>query len=303
MTNLDKKEIVRLILQEKNSLGSSRKVANRCDVSPATISQMVNENWQNIADEMWQKVATALNYNRAGWQIAETTNYKMVNTVLNDARYERMFMAISHKAGSGKSATINHYKETDTTGNVFVIQAREWSRREFLLNLCKVLGIHPGNGYVSVDNLGQKVIKFLLERQDNYPLLVIDEADKLRPSALRYIIPLYNELEDKAGIVISGTDNLEKEIKQGVQYNKKGYDELDSRFGRNFIHLIGATLSDVKAICEANGINDHELQKAIFQDASPVRKNIKEHFIQVVEDLRRVKRAIKSNLLKIKHAA
>lgn len=298
LTKLDKKQIVSLIDEEKNRLGSYRKVANRCGVSAGTISQMANEKWELIKDELWLKVGKYLGHANTGWQIAETTNYRMIKTVLDDARAESMFMAISHKAGSGKTATINHYRAVNANEAVFVIQAREWAKREFLLNLCQVLGIDVGKGYVTVDKLGQKVIKFFNDRQTAKPLLIVDECDKLKPSALRYLIPLYNELEDKVGVVISGTDNLEKEIKKGVQYNRKGFDELDSRFGRNFIHLVGATYKDVQAVCEANGITDNEKQKIIFEDSEPTRINYRDRYIKVVEDLRRVKRAIKREVLR-----
>lgn len=297
ITKLEKTEIVSLIDEEKDRLGSYRKVANRCGVSAATVSQMANEKWDLIRDEMWWKVAKSLGYANSGWQIAETTNYRLIKQVLDDARAESMFMAISHKAGSGKTATIVHYAKS-AADNVFVIQSREWARREFLMNLCQTLGIDPGKGYVSVDKLGQKVIKFFNDRQAYKPLLVIDEADKLKPSALRYLIPLYNELEDKLGLVVVGTDNLEKEIKRGVHYNKKGYDEIDSRFGRHFIHLIGATYKDVQAICAANGIDDEQTHQAVWEDASPMRVNWRQKYIKVVEDLRRVKRSVKRELLK-----
>lgn len=298
LTKLDKKQIVSLINEEKNRLGSYRKVANRCGVSAGTISQMANDKWQLIKDELWLKVGKYLGHTNTGWQIAETTNYRMITQVLDDARAESMFMAISHKAGSGKTATINHYRAMNANEAVFVIQAREWAKREFLVSLCQTLGIAVGKGYVTVDKLGQKVIKFFNDRQGVKPLLIIDEADKLKPSALRYLVPLYNELEDKAAVVISGTDNLEAEIKRGVQYNRKGFDEIDSRFGRNFIHLVGATFNDIADVCKANGITDHEKHRIIFEDSGPTRISYRNKYVKVVEDLRRVKRAIKRELLR-----
>lgn len=298
LTKLEKKQITGLIHEEKGRLGSYRKVANRCGVSAGTVSQIIHDQWELIKDELWLKIANALGYSNAGWQVAETTNYRMISRVLDDARVESMFMAISHKAGSGKTATINHYRTMHAEQPVFVIRAREWARREFLQNLCQVLGLDKGSGYVTVDKLGEKIIRFFSDRQVLKPLLVIDEADKLKPSALRYLIPLYNELEDKVGVVISGTDNLEKEIKRGVEYNKKGFDEMDSRFGRNFIHLVGATYKDVKAVCEVNGVKEVDVQKMIFDDASPIRREYRGRYVKVVEDMRRVKRAIKRELLR-----
>lgn len=294
LNDSDKIKICSLIEAEIQRTGSQSKVATRCSVSDATISNMRSNKWANIADKIWNKVAGVVNYNAASdkWVIAPTTNYKLIHQVLSDAQSASLFMAISHKAGSGKTATIQTFRENDRTGNVFVLQSEEWARREFLVNLCRSLGIQEGKGYETVNLMSDKVIRFFLERRSYKPILVIDEADKLKPSALRWLINFYNKLEDKVGCVICGTDNLEKEIRRGVKYNTKGYDELDSRFGRSFIKLIGATQTDVRAICEANGITNELEQTTIFNEASPIEINHRGKFLRVVEDMRRIKRLI-----------
>ncbi|SDE82393.1 ATP-binding protein, partial [Riemerella columbipharyngis] len=232
------------------------------------------------------------------WQLAETLNFKKVTNVLNDAKNAGLFMAISYKAGSGKTAALTHYAELNNENFVFYIQAREWAKREFLRELCQNLGIKEEKGYTSVDTLGMKVIEFFTKRKGKYPLLIVDEADKLKPSALRWFITLYNELEDEMGLIIAGTENLEKTIKKGVKYNKLGFDELDSRFGRKFINnLIGARLQDVEAICTANGISDKSGIKKIFDECEPTSIIVQGQSIKVVEDLRRLKRVIKRELL------
>jgi hypothetical protein len=309
MTDLQKEQILQAIKDEVSRLGSQNKVATKCEVSSATISQMLNHNWELIKAELWQKVAQALDINTAEqWQIAETTNYRMVFSVLSDAKNASLFIPISHKAGSGKTTALTTFANLYASSNVFYIQAREWARREFLIELCKVLGIKQDSGYTTVDVLGQKVIQFFAQRTGKQPLLIVDEADKLKPSALRWFITLYNEMEDKMGVVISGTDNLEKTIKAGVKYNKLGFDELDDRFGRKFIHLIGATFKDFKTICESNGLKDRNLTptstdksktlfEQLFKECEPTVATIGGDSIKVVESFRRIKRVIKRELL------
>lgn len=302
MTNLQKKEIVQAIHEEKARLGSYARVATKVGVSEATISQMRNENWELIKDTMWQKVAQALGFVSNSWQLAETLNFRKITNVLNDAKNANLFMAISYKAGSGKTATLSNYAELNNEECVFYIQAREWAKREFLYQLCKNLGVDTGKGYISVDALGMKVIDFFAKRKGKNPLLIVDEADKLKPSALRWFISLYNELEDEMGLIIAGTENLEKTIKQGVKYKRLGFDEIDSRFGRKFINdLIGARKQDVELICQANGINDKVLINNIFKDCEPTKILIQGQTIEVVEDLRRLKRVIKRELIQQKY--
>ncbi len=299
MTNVQKNEIVNA-LKTEISFSSGKKVSIKLGVSNATVSNMINGVWDLIKDELWLKVAHALNMNFAGWQVAETTNYRKMTTIFRDAKSESFFIPIAHKAGSGKTAAIDAFVAENSDQAVYRIQAREWAKREFLTNLIQSLSIPAPKGVVSVSKLGDMVIEFFIKREFQKPLLIIDEADKLKAPALRFLIDFYNALEDKVGVVIVGTENLEKEIKKGVRSQAKGYDEIDSRFGRKFQHLIGATANDVKMICEANGISDKKLQEAIFIECTPVSMVIENQSFKIVEDMRRVKRIIKRELLKIK---
>jgi hypothetical protein len=106
----------------------------------------------------------------------------------------------------------------------------------------------------------------------------MDEADKLSDQVLYFFITLYNQLEGHCGIVLAATPHLEKRIKRGIKLNKKGYTEIFSRLGRKFIELKGVCFSDVKAICQANGVNGATGIKEIWDDCEG--------------DLRRVKRKI-----------
>lgn len=297
MTAQQKQEIALLLEEEKARLGSYAKVAVKCDVSDATISLIVNGKYDEVRTGMWNKVAAAIGWRPDGWQLVEITNTKLLHRVYEDCRKASLFMAVSHRAGSGKTAASKAYVAAQKSG-VYLIQAREWGRREFLLNLCRMLGIDPGRGYIHTDEMVMQIVAFFKARARFRPLLIIDETDKLRPAALRAIITFYNELEEQLGMVVMGTDNLEKEIKRGVRFNMKGFDEIDSRFGRNFIHLVGATLADVAAICEANGIQDKAQCKAIFDECEPRQVMIQNRSYQVVEDLRRVKRAVQRELLR-----
>lgn len=304
MNNLQRSEVIALINQEKERLGSYRAVANKAGISDATISQMVNQKWEQIADNMWLKVAAAVGWKPQGWVLTEITNTKILYSVFRDAKTKSAFFAVSHRAGSGKTASAKSFAETEYRSGVYFLQCREWGRNGFLQNLCQELGIDPGRGYMSADDLLQKVIRFFQDRVNMKPLLIIDEADKLRPAALRALIPMYNNLEGQLGLVILGTDNLEKEIKRGVKYNLKGMDEIDSRFGRNFIHLYGANKADVQRICEANGLTNKTLAAAIFTECEPRQVKIGDNqYSMMIEDLRRLKRCIEREQLRAQEAA
>jgi hypothetical protein len=300
ITEAQKKEIIDLINESVKLLGSASAVATRCGVSNAAINLMQQDKYQTKGSDMWLKVAATLGWRSSGWQVVDTTNIRQAYSLLADAQTECLFLPMAEKAGSGKSTTIAKFIQADRTSNVFRIVCRDWSKREFLTKLCQALGINIGNGYKSLDNLLELVIEFFKLRQGR-PLLIIDQANSLKPSVLSFLIHLYNECEDEMGVVMAGTEHLQIDIKRGVKYSRKGYDEIDSRFGRSYIHLTGNTLSDCRKICSANGITDKEAQETIYKSCNPINKKIQlqdeQKLISVVEDTRLIKRAIKKHHL------
>lgn len=301
MTKL-KEKTKQLIEAEKQRLGSYSAVANKCGVSDATITLILQDKYGAEGETMLAKIAQALGYDgESQWNVAPIINSHSVMKITADARSKAMFVAISEKAGSGKTASLKRYYQ-ESKGGVYYLQCREWGKRELLRQLCKNLGIAIPAGYLTNDEVSELVFDYFSKRVRQKPQLIIDEADKLKPAALRFLIPLFNEHEDKLSVIIAGTENLKKEVERGVQHARKGYDEISSRFGRKFITLTGATYSDVKAICAANGVTDCETQKEIFDECGTTQKVIENRQIKVVEDLRRLKRIIiRHQLLKIKN--
>ena len=315
LSNEEKQQIISLIETKKKNVGTYEAVANFCKVSPATITQLRKNQYQAEGDDMWLQVGIELGFKQAAtqnnstWVVVPTKDYKLLRTVAIDAKNKSLFIPISDVAGMGKTACLKAISVELAEHNTFYIRCWDWGKKEFLFNLCKCLGIDAGRGFKTPNDLLILVIDFFKGRATQKPLLIIDEADKLKGSALRFLIPLYNECEDMLGCLIAGTENLEKEIKRGVRYQAKGYDEIDSRFGRKYIKLLGCTINDVKKdvcevrnICRANGCVDEVVISGIIEECKPIRKLIKvenkEQSIRVITDLRRLKRLVQKEQLK-----
>ncbi|OFX62674.1 MAG: hypothetical protein A2066_18745 [Bacteroidetes bacterium GWB2_41_8] len=306
LTSQQKNEILELVEDEKQRLGSYRAVANKCRISEATISQLRKGSYAAEGDDIYTTIALALGYSfdSGTWNIAETTNFRIITDVLNDAKHEAMFLGIAHRAGSGKTATSDVFLANNRRNGTFKINCKEWNGRAFLTEIIREIGAEMPKGYASVNAMITSIAEAFKKMAYMKPLLMLDQANSLKSSSMRTLIHLYNELEDILALVILGTDNLEYEIKRGVRLNKPGYDEIDSRFGRKYIHLIGATLSDTRKICEVNSITDKEDQARIFHDCEPTRITIEEgKTILAVEDIRRLKRLIKSKRIQMRHAS
>ncbi len=287
-------------------LGSQNKVAEKCGISSSSLSLWMNGKYGAGTTELDKKISGALGYCEDGWQVVTTIrNYQKIAFVLQSCKQQSMWMAISNKAGSGKTQTLEHLFNSDLTGSIIFIQAEEWNSRQFLMELAaRTCGI-PKRGYTDIPTLLKLISEYLNGMSPEKPVLVIDEADKLKPAAFRKLIPLYNRTEHRLGCVLAGTENLHKEIARGVRNNTKGYDEIDSRLGRSYIELPGATENDVIDICTANGLKE-EAASRLWNEIEKVKRLVKvqnkkgetkEKRVFFCEDLRRLMRMIKREQL------
>ena len=298
---LQKQEIIALINAKIEQLGSQSAVARACGVSDATISQMRQNAYKTEGDDMWKRIADALKYRftNEAWQLADTFNSNVILQTLTDAKDGKMWLCISHRAGSGKSAISKNFERRNAAHQVYRLECREWGKRQFLIELAKLVGLDISRKPLSqLDSVIVELTDYFNGRTAAKPLLIIDEADKLKPAAFRALIPLYNECEGQMGCVILGTDNLKKEIQDGVRHNRKGYDEIASRFGRSFVSLLGATQKDVFNIAAKNGIADKKTCAEIFKQCEPRNTLINGINTPIVDDFRRIKRVIQRELIR-----
>ena len=284
-------------------LGSQSKVAEKIGVSVASLSLWLNGKYGADTAKMDARIAAALGYQEDSWQVVTTiTNYRKIEFVVRSSKQESIWMAISNKAGSGKTQTLEHIFNHDLSGSIIFIQAEEWNARQFLLELAERTCGVPKRSYTDIPTLLKLITEYLNRLAADKPLLIIDEADKLRPAALRKLIPIYNRTEHRLGCVLAGTENLHKEIARGVRNNLKGYDEIDSRLGRQFIDLPGATEQEVRDICLANRL-DEDAASRVWNEVDKIKKIVKtrnrtngetrEKSVFLCEDLRRLMRLIK----------
>lgn len=274
METNEKKQITDALGIYCQQVGSQNRAANTLrGVSGATISQILNGNWDAIKEEMWRNVAAQIDYNPRAWVVVETRQYKRLCGILADAQQNSLVFGVVGDAGCGKSATLKAYAAS--AGNVIRLSCSEyWNRKKFLCELARAAGLDYTGATIA--EIMDDIIHHVKRLQT--PLIVLDEADKLSDQVLYFFITLYNELEDRCGLILCATDYLEKRIKRGVNLNKKGYKEINSRLGRKFIPLQVVNSEDVAAVCVANGITDARTIAEIVEDAEC--------------DLRRVKRKI-----------
>ena len=274
MKTIEKEQIRTKLAEFCEIKGGQNKAANSMrGVSPATISQVLNNNWDLISEEMWRTIASQIGYDPRAWVVVETRGYKRMYGLLQDAQDNSLVFAVTGDAGCGKSEAIKSYAASNR--NVYNLSCSEyWNRKHFMAELLQCMGIDSTG--CTVPEMMSDIILALKKKET--PLVVLDEADKLSDQVLYFFI---QPVQQTRGSCRDHPvcDGLPRETHQkGVRTNRKGYKEIYSRVGRKFIPIQVVNSEDVAAVCIANGVTDPETINEIIDDCE--------------SDLRRVKRKV-----------
>lgn len=218
---------------------------------------MLNGNWSRISDSMWTKVAEQVkptcSSSATGWTIVETGAFQEISYAMQDAQEYMNVTWVVGEAGCGKTTTGRLYAESHKEA-FYILCSEDMLKGEFVRTIARRLGIRS-EGY-TVRELWQEIIDSIIQMER--PLIIFDEADKLPESVFQYFISMYNNLEDRCGVVFLSTDYIKRRISNGLRYGRKGYKEIFSRIGRKYFDLEPTSAQDVYAICTANGITSRE---------------------------------------------
>ena len=271
----NEKELIAARLREYCAAqGGQNKAANTLKgVSAATISKILNGDWDTIADGMWHNVSKQISSSAEGWSLVGTSVYEELTELLECAQQDSQVMAIVGSAGCGKSATIRQYASSHEEVTAIVCSEYQ-NRTSWLSAVMEAMGLDP-RGLSVAEKIGQIVRR--LKRADK-PLLILDEADKMSDQVLYFFVTLYNELEGHCGVVLCATQYLDKRLVRGLRSGRKGYEEVYSRIGRQCIQLSVLSPEDISLVCVANGITGDRKVRKIADEAEC--------------DLRRVRRAV-----------
>lgn len=275
-----KVEIKKLTEAKIQLMGSARKYAEKIGVSPATITNLMGQNWPAIGPAMWKKLAEGCGLNNGKWVTVHTANYKLMHKLLRDAKTYSEVYALIAPAGSSKTHSIDEWCHNNPDSYHIKCEAH-WSKKEFLSKLLRSMGENPAG--LGVNDLMDAVEEAAIKAQTS-PVIVLDEVDKLRDELLYFFICIYNRLQGKCGILICATEYLKRRVEIGIQYRKKGFEELFSRVGGRFVEGKAPMAEDVAAIAKANGITNEAELEYIIRDSRG--------------DLRRVERLVKAMLRK-----
>jgi len=254
MTNEQKRQVKDALMRYAGNFETQTLAAESLHgISATTISQVKNNNWELLSERLWHNIARQVGFYCGEWQPADTSAYLLLRILFSDAQHYAMAYGISIGAGLGKTFTASHYtRENDNT--YYLACNEQLNRRSFMAELLESMGIDAKG---TVPEMMEQYAGFLVDKEE--PLLILDDAHKLKDRVLHLVVLLANELAGKAGIVIMGGDTLRSRIVEGVRLKKVGFDDIYKSIGRRFITLGSLGPKDVELVCRANGLYDEDV--------------------------------------------
>lgn len=240
--------------------GWQKELAQKAAVSHVYISliakdKRADKTLQAIGRDAWAQIALALNLasEQSAWTAVPTSVYKSVYKICYTAKRHSYAVGIDGEAGIGKTYTLKRFQALEDQV-VFVQGSVDLSAKGFLLELATALGIQAeGKSQRELTDSFCRQLRNKSIASREKPLVIIDEASKLRDSVLHKFITLYNELEGFCGFVLCGC-RLESKLITGRARGKIGYDEIYSRLGAEIKKQEPCTQQDLTDLCLANGI-------------------------------------------------
>ena len=271
MTNEQKKQVRDAMVRYVSNYTTQAEAAESLEgISASTISLVKNGNWELLSDRLWLNMARQVGFYCGEWQPADTSCYLLLRILFSDAQHYAMTYGIAIGTGLGKTFTASQYaKEHEDT--YYVTGLEQYNRKSFLAMILNAAGL-PATG--TVPELMKQFTEHMSNREE--PLLIIDDAHKLKDRVLHLLVLLANSLTGNAGIVIMGNEQLRMRIIEGVRLKKIGYDEIFKSIGRRFITLGSLGPKDVEMVCHANGIFEENQVRFISESCNNSLHNISE---------------------------
>lgn len=207
---------------------------------------------------------------RGGWALAPTHSFNTMQGLMAICQADGVSAGIAAAPGSGKTAScMDYYRKNDSV--IYLQCADYFTRSSFMRKLMQAMGLTPEG--LRMDERVEAVIEHI--KGMDAPLLILDEADKLRDNVLPLYRVLYNELDGECGFLLVGTHYLKKKLERGVKYDKLSYRETFSAIGGKLNALEDPSKEDVELVCRANGIEEHEHIQYAYNNSKGDMRRVK----------------------------
>jgi hypothetical protein len=210
------------------------------------VAQVQHNNWELLSEKTWHQLARQVGLFETEWNPADTGTHLLLRILFSDAQHFALAYGIAISSGLGKTYTARQYlRENENACLITCSEAH--NRKTFITAVLEGLN-QPTGGTVpqQVQQLSDAVTAC------NDPIIIVDDAHKLKDRVLHFLVTIVNCISDRCGVVIMGNEELSTRIITGARQDKEGFAMIYKTIGRRFITLGRPGPNDVDMICQAN---------------------------------------------------
>lgn len=238
---------------------SAGKLAGLSGVNPAYLSYIIRADWNafpvsggkttSIGDNHFLKLQAFLGMTL---EVFETKNYIDIHFALAQAKMNAGTGIIDGDTGAGKTFALTEFHRQHPAGTYVVKCSNSMTPRMMVLKMAEVVGVVPvGDNHTILAAVADKM------NATANALLVLDEAEVMMKKrlAIGFIKDLFDLVENRAGIIIMGANDLLATMKARAVKNIESFPQVLRRFGAEPVMLsTGIDREDAVAICATYGI-------------------------------------------------
>jgi len=182
------------------------------------------------------------NYN--GWQDLQTFQSKEILSELMEAKSYQAAKLLISDTGAGKSNTIKLFKHAKPDHTYVITVGDSYRLVDVVHELMRLLDLHVQ--YKRDMHMIREKLSLIAEKlqeirkKGGKPVIIIDEAENLKPQVLKMIKELYDAIIRYCSIVLIGTEQIMDSILNRKSKNRQSVPQLWRRFkaGTRYISKI-----------------------------------------------------------------
>ncbi len=219
-------EIRGALISEKRREGYKlQDYAERCGMQLDEVRKhFIEKKFEIPKDSPLRKYAEQNLLQKVG-DVVWTPSLRICLDVFNSAFLKLEMHAVEGRAGSGKTFALNYY-EPQNSATVRIIASNVMTSKDLLRTIFAAVGgeaYHTVNEFTFLNRLKER-----LRLQAR--LIIIDEADKLKPKMLQLLREIYDDLQSNCGIVLLGEPGLLENFHKKDKVHPVSMEGLISRF-------------------------------------------------------------------------
>lgn len=195
-----------------------------------------------------------MNIERNPKPVIKTDNFAKAIKFFDRALRGNKLAILCGESGLGKTTSISVFIDMNPENVKYVRVDSSQSSIQFWREVCGVLGINN----IPKDNDRYSLIVMAAEyfsRQKENMLLIIDQANKMKPTMFEYIHDFRNFSQNNTGVVLVGTKVLNDKL---LRWKKRGVSGIDEFYGRVAMSddLFPPKQDEIPKFIRARGIDD-----------------------------------------------